>query len=254
MLRTTSPPKSACRRRVNRRMTRVVILSAVLEVLILLGALLLSPRAWAAAWRPHPQPHRAAGALRRHDGRRQTSRPRCRPRTSSELNAPHRGHQRHGRPAGIPHRPEAGRSRKTCAKSELRTSRRRSTRTFSQHAPTPSWAVPRTGHSGEVIHITRALSDFFSASRCPPARTGSPGAGAQAPFGLPPASRGRYATSSITHRRTRRLGELCAQAPAQPLVGKRHLHGINRGGGGLITVTGREDRRLSVPVQDWAAA
>ena len=126
----------------NRRMTRVVILSAVSG-----GA---DPSGRAAALRahgpprgrPHPQPHRAAGALRRHDGRRQPLRPACRPRTSASSSTSPRAST--SWPTGWnPSSPRTGRSRKTCANPSCALCRRRSTRTFSTTRSTPSYGRPR---------------------------------------------------------------------------------------------------------------
>lgn len=100
------------------------------------------------------------------------------------------------------------------------------------------------GHSGEVIHITRALSDFFRISL-------SSGAD-----WIPLAQELKHLSGylSIQKARYRDILNYVIDVPAalgesyvlklllQPLVENAIYHGIkDRRGGGLITVTGRED-------------
>ena len=207
----------------NRRMTRVVILSAVLEVLILLGALLLSAR----------MGRRVAGLIRspierlehfaRHDGRRQPLRPRA-ATDLSELK-----HLTEGINI-MADRLESliaqnRQEQENLRKSELRTLQAQINPHFLYNTLDAIVWQAEAGHSGEGHpHHPRAERLFPHLAVL---RRGldSPGAGAQTPFGLPQHSEGPLPRHpQLRDRRACRPGrELCAQAPAPAAGGKRHL-------------------------------
>ena len=214
----------------NRRMTRVVILSAVLEVLILLGALLLSAR----------MGRRVAGLIRSPIERLSARVP---PTDLSELK-----HLTEGINV-MADRLESliaqnRQEQENLRKSELRTLQAQINPHFLYNTLDAIVWQAEAGHSGEVIHITRALSDFFRISL-------SSGAD-----WIPLAQELKHLSGylSIQKARYRDILNYVIDVPAdlgesyvlklllQPLVENAIYHGIkDRRGGGLITVTGRED-------------
>ena len=226
----------------NRRMTRVVILSAVLEVLILLGALLLSAR----------MGRRVAGLIRSPIERLEhfagmmaggNLSARVPPTDLSELK-----HLTEGINV-MADRLESliaqnRQEQENLRKSELRTLQAQINPHFLYNTLDAIVWQAEAGHSGEVIHITRALSDFFRISL-------SSGAD-----WIPLAQELKHLSGylSIQKARYRDILNYVIDVPAalgesyvlklllQPLVENAIYHGIkDRRGGGLITVTGRED-------------
>ena len=220
----------------NRRMTRVVILSAVLEVLILLGALLLSAR----------MGRRVAGLIRSPIERLENFAGMMAgvpPTDLSELK-----HLTEGINV-MADRLESliaqnRQEQENLRKSELRTLQAQINPHFLYNTLDAIVWQAEAGHSGEVIHITRALSDFFRISL-------SSGAD-----WIPLAQELKHLSGylSIQKARYRDILNYVIDVPAdlgesyvlklllQPLVENAIYHGIkDRRGGGLITVTGRED-------------
>ena len=226
----------------NRRMTRVVILSAVLEVLILLGALLLSAR----------MGRRVAGLIRSPIERLEhfagmmaggNLSARVPPTDLSELK-----HLTEGINV-MADRLESliaqnRQEQENLRKSELRTLQAQINPHFLYNTLDAIVWQAEAGHSGEVIHITRALSDFFRISL-------SSGAD-----WIPLAQELKHLSGYLSIQKARyrdilnyridvpdELGEsYVLKLLLQPLVENAIYHGIkDRRGGGLITVTGRED-------------
>ncbi len=207
----------------NRRMTRVVILSAVLEVLILLGALLLSAR----------MGRRVAGLIRSPIERLEhfagmmaggNLSARVPPTDLSELK-----HLTEGINV-MADRLESliaqnRQEQENLRKSELRTLQAQINPHFLYNTLDAIVWQAEAGHSGEVIHITRALSDFFRISL-------SSGAD-----WIPLAQELKHLSGYLSIQKARYRDilnyvidvpaepgrELCAQAPAPAAGGKRHL-------------------------------
>ena len=146
----------------NRRMTRVVLFSAALEALILLGALALSAR----------MGRRMAGMIRSPIERLEhfagmmaggNLSARVPPTDLSELKNLTEGINVMADRLESPHRPEPA-GAENLRKSELRTLQAQINPHFLYNTLDAIVWQAEAGHSGEVIHITRALSDFFRIS------------------------------------------------------------------------------------------
>ena len=226
----------------NRRMTRVVLFSAALEALILLGALALSAR----------MGRRMAGLIRSPIERLEhfagmmaggNLSARVPPSDLSELKNLTEGinvmaDQLESLIA------QNRQEQENLRKSELRTLQAQINPHFLYNTLDAIVWQAEAGHSSEVIHITRALSDFFRISL-------SSGAD-----WIPLAQELKHLSGylSIQKARYRDILNYVIDVPAalgesyvlklllQPLVENAIYHGIkDRRGGGLITVTGRED-------------
>ena len=226
----------------NRQMTRVVLFSAALEALILLGALLLSARMGRRMARlirsPIERLEHFAGMMA--GGNLSARVP---PTDLSELK-----HLTEGINV-MADRLESliaqnRQEQENLRKSELRTLQAQINPHFLYNTLDAIVWQAEAGHSGEVIHITRALSDFFRISL-------SSGAD-----WIPLAQELKHLSGylSIQKARYRDILNYVIDVPAalgesyvlklllQPLVENAIYHGIkDRRGGGLITVTGRED-------------
>ena len=226
----------------NRQMTRVVLFSAALEALILLGALLLSARMGRRMARlirsPIERLEHFAGMMA--GGNLSARVP---PTDLSELKNLTEGiNVMADRLESLME--QSLREQENLRKSELRTLQAQINPHFLYNTLDAIVWQAEAGHSGEVIHITRALSDFFRISL-------SSGAD-----WIPLAQELKHLSGylSIQKARYRDILNYVIDVPAdlgesyvlklllQPLVENAIYHGIkDRRGGGLITVTGRED-------------
>ena len=226
----------------NRRMTRVVLFSAALEALILLGALLLSARMGRRMARlirsPIERLEHFAGMMA--GGNLSARVP---PTDLSELKNLTEGIN------VMADRLESlieqnRQEQENLRKSELRTLQAQINPHFLYNTLDAIVWEAEAGHSGEVIHITRALSDFFRISL-------SSGAD-----WIPLAQELKHLSGYLSIQKARyrdilnyridvpqELGEVYVlKLLLQPLVENAIYHGIkDKRGGGLITVTGRED-------------
>ena len=226
----------------NRRMTRVVLFSAALEALILLGALALSAR----------MGRRMAGLIRSPIERLEhfagmmaggNLSARVPPTDLSELKNLTEGinvmaDQLESLIA------QNRQEQENLRKSELRTLQAQINPHFLYNTLDAIVWQAEAGHSSEVIHITRALSDFFRISL-------SSGAD-----WIPLTQELKHLSGYLSIQKARyrdilnyridvpdELGEsYVLKLLLQPLVENAIYHGIkDKRGGGLITVTGREE-------------
>ena len=226
----------------NRQMTRVVLFSAALEALILLGALLLSARMGRRMARlirsPIERLEHFAGMMA--GGNLSARVP---PTDLSELKNLTEGiNVMADRLESLME--QSLREQENLRKSELRTLQAQINPHFLYNTLDAIVWQAEAGHSSEVIHITRALSDFFRISL-------SSGAD-----WIPLAQELKHLSGYLSIQKARyrdilnyridvpdELGEsYVLKLLLQPLVENAIYHGIkDKRGGGLITVTGRED-------------